>query len=309
MRLQIYCVALGALAAVGSSDKKKKHEVKEKKHEQKKEEEEQIDHYAGENPEVWFDPETVHKIFAMVDKNKDGKATKADFMAFAQEHRKSTAKMEVEAIIHTVDKDKDGKLSEKEIKKHTELEHKSHLHQEVEDGDNEQKLQDMLIKFSVADLDGNGVLEEDEIMHLFAPETHADVMHSHAQMEFSFRDKDKNDKLDMHEFFQVLDPDDEHDAVVDYEKDEFKQVDTNGDGTLDLDEFAHFESGKFHTETAIQQLFENADHDKDGSLTEADMNKAGTKLGESDAFYELQGWYEHHHVEPMIREEAGKDEL
>jgi len=284
MRTTFVCLAWGAFATVGVFAEEQEREVADPVHD-----------YAEEDPEKFFESEQVSKIFALVDKNKDGKATMPEFEAFAKEHRKSTARMETEAMIDSVDTNKDKKVDEKELEAHVREDHKSPHHHEEEEGDNEHKLSNMMIKFSVADLNGDGVLEEDEIMHLFVPETHTEVMNSHAHMEFGFRDKNNDEKLSAEEFYQVLDNEDESDMLADYEHEEYKKVDKNGDGVVDLDEFAHFESGDFHSHNAFTQLFEIADTDKDGSISQTELNKEGPKLQETDAFYELQGWFEHHH--------------
>lgn len=285
------CVALGALATVSRADGSEK-DVSDP-----------VNEYQEENPETWFEPEQVTKILALVDKNRDHKTSMEEFKAFAKEHRKSTARMETEAMIHSIDTNKDGKLDEKELEEHVKDEHNQPHHHEEEEGDNEHKLQNMLHKFTVADLDGNGLLEEDEIVHLFVPETHADVLNSHAHMELGFRDRNDDEKLSIEEFYQVYDPEDEHDALADYEHEEFKLVDANQDGFIDLDEFTHWESGEFHTGTALKQLFSVADTNKDGYLTAAELNTEGPKLQETDAFYELQGWFEHHHERPEANDE------
>merc|ERR1712060_735978 len=87
-------------------------------------------------------------------------------------------------------------------------------------------------KFSVADRDRNGVLDQGELPALFYPEVDGEDL-----------------------------------EITEEERADFTKLDKNGDGFLDLSELKVWESGKFHTEEAMKSMLEIADKDHDLPLS------------------------------------------
>eukprot|EP00812_Abedinium_dasypus_P015447 NODE_9074_length_355_cov_164.940000.p2 GENE.NODE_9074_length_355_cov_164.940000~~NODE_9074_length_355_cov_164.940000.p2 ORF type:complete len:81 (+),score=29.63 NODE_9074_length_355_cov_164.940000:3-245(+) len=73
----------------------------------------------------------------------------------------------------------------------------------------------------------------------------------------------------------------------------FRRLDKDGDGWITSLELMPWESGLFHTELALEQLFKLADADEDAHLTIAELDDAKHKIVGSDSQYHFLEWVDH----------------
>merc|ERR1712187_34317 len=206
-------------------------------------------------------------------------------MTYASHARQKLAAKDLDTIFASIDTDKDGKISLEERLKD--------LTGSSEDEDEEvKKLGDVeKIRFKTADLDGDGFLNTEEASRLFNPDNN--VLGLMAEASFKEWDADGNGEVSMEEFWSGVHVDLEHEASEE-EKAEFKRLDADQNGVLNLAEVSNWESGIFHTEEAMKQMFALVDADKDNYVTADELSKAREQLAsaQSPAHFHLTEWAE-----------------
>jgi len=228
----------------------------------------------------------VHKF---VDSNTDGKVSLSEMMAYSAAMRKEIAAKDISAVLDEMDLDKDGRLSVDEL-----IQDMQQWGEETEEDKNEKtwRIEAEKEKFNAADSDRDGYLDSEELPGLFYPETHDGVLALTTMLALKLKDKDQDGKLSLNEFWEE-DPINDDFKITEEEKADFVKLDKNRDGFLDLEELKHWESGNFHTEEAMKQLFELADKDNDMHVTADEMDSAKLHIAGSDAQYHLMEWAEH----------------
>jgi len=215
-----------------------------------------------------------------MDSDADGKMSMSEALAFSQRTRSQTAQKESDQILQDLDTSKDGLLS---------LEEHLHAFEEHFDVTDELQLRQLKerhmleeLKFKASDVDGNGLLSLHEMVTLFFPETHSDVLDVEVRSAMSRRDIDSDGKLDVKEFWNS--------RVSTEEEEDFKALDADGDGLIDLAELTSWESGMFHTSTAMKKLFEIADSDHDEHVTAKELGDARENILNTHPAYHLSDW-------------------
>mmetsp|Transcript_156895 Transcript_156895/g.273088 ORF Transcript_156895/g.273088 Transcript_156895/m.273088 type:complete len:236 (+) Transcript_156895:64-771(+) len=235
----------------------------------------------------------MRAMHSKIDSNGDGKISLPEIMDFAVVMRKTIAKKDIQTIIDEMDGDKDGKLSLPELLKDME--------QWGEEGEEDkaeaQKRKDHEAeKFKVADSNGDGFLDSEELPALFYPETHDGVLELTAAQTMQHKDLNGDGKLTSKEFWEGDSVDGEELKISDEEEADFQKLDTDKDGFIQLEELKAWESGHFHTEEAMKKLIELSDKDSDMHVTADEFDEARELIAGSDAQYHMMEWAEHHEL-------------
>lgn len=236
----------------------------------------------------------LHRLHQKFDSNSDGKVSLMEIMSFARDIGKSIASRDIHTIIEELDTNRDGKIS---LEEHIN-DIKSQDAGVADWTDKEEQLESQqrvfveTAKFEAADTNHDGVLEEGELPALFYPETNEAVLEVASTEAMRQKDKNGDGKLTPEEFWEAAEGEDD-DVLSQEEKEDFRKLDTDGDGYLSKDEIRHWESGRYHTEQAMKNLFELSDKDNDMHLTAAELADAREQLAASDANYHLVEWSEH----------------
>lgn len=237
--------------------------------------------------------EQMRGMHSKIDKNGDGKVSMSEVMSFSADMRRIIAMKDINTVLEEMDTDKDGRLSLPELLKDME---------QWGEGDEEDKHEREARKdiearkFKIADVNGDGFLDKQELPALFYPETHEGVLEVTTAATLKQKDTNGDGKLSAKEFWEGDAVDSEDLAISEEEQADFKKLDKNGDGSLDLEELKAWESGKFHTEEAMMKLFELADKDNDMHVTADELDAAREQIAGSDAQYHLMEWAEHHEL-------------
>jgi len=236
----------------------------------------------------------LRRMHAKFDANADGKVSIDEVMAFSHNVGKDIARKDIGSILEEIDTNKDGTLSLEE--------HLNDIHNQADGGDDEE-MKDLADrkgveerKFRAADTNGDGHLDKSELPALFYPETHEGVLSVTVEETMRQKDRTGDGKLTPKEFWEsdLLEGDDGD--LSEEEKADFSRLDANGDGLIDKDELRAWESGRFHTEDAMQKLFGVADKDGDLHITADEFAEAKDIIAASDAQYHLIEWAEHHEL-------------
>merc|ERR1712232_326168 len=129
--------------------------------------------------------EQMRDMHKKIDKDNNGKISLNEIMKFNTEARSSIATKETASLFDGMDNDKDGKISMDELIEGTfgaplpdevELPASKDPEQIEEDAKNARDKVREEKKFHAADKNHDGFLDKDELVHVFYPETHPDVM-------------------------------------------------------------------------------------------------------------------------------------
>eukprot|EP00929_Paragymnodinium_shiwhaense_P114825 TRINITY_DN83340_c0_g1_i1.p1 TRINITY_DN83340_c0_g1~~TRINITY_DN83340_c0_g1_i1.p1 ORF type:complete len:277 (+),score=89.42 TRINITY_DN83340_c0_g1_i1:61-891(+) len=238
--------------------------------------------------------EQMRKLHQRMDLNGDGRVSLAESLQYAVQTGRAIASKDVGAILDELDTSKDGRLSLDE--------HVQDIKNQAEGGDEQEmkELQSRLAvekeKFTAADGNSDGFLDQEELASLFYPETHDGVLEVTVRETMRQKDRNGDGKLSAHEFWEA-DPNDGDDGqLTDEEKVDFEKLDANHDGSLSIEELRAWESGRFHTEEAMKSLFDIGDKDSDMHMTADELVAAREQIALSDAHYHLIEWAEHHEL-------------
>lgn len=235
--------------------------------------------------------EQLRALHGRFDENGNGQVSMPEILAFAHGIATEIATKDIAAILEEVDTSKDGKLSLEE--------HLNDLHNQMDGGeeDDATHIEKATIfetqKFHAADANADLVLDETEIAHLFYPETHSGVLNVHAAHALTTKDLNHDGKLSSAEFWEADRAEPREGQLSDEELDDFEKLDADKSGFLDLSEIAAWESGRFHTESAMKKLFDIADKNSDMHLSVDELTEAGEEIAASDAHYHLLEWADH----------------
>lgn len=241
--------------------------------------------------------EQLRGLHTHFDENKDGKVSFQEIIHYSKKIAKAIAFKDMPTILEELDSSKDGKLS---LQEHLEDIQTNQVMAvgNKDEADKEMERHKTLEskKFAAADSNGDQALDATELSALLYPETHESVLALVAEETLRFKDTDGDGKLSVQEFWEAVDSDGDGGELSDEEKEDFAKLDANGDGFLNLDELRVWESGVFHTESAMKSLFEIADKDSDMHVTADELVSARERIGAGEAQYHLMEWAEHHEL-------------
>jgi len=240
------------------------------------EQEEPEEDHEGPIPE-----EQLRLMHAKFDKDQDGRASLKEMLDFADKSDKELAMKDADTLFSEADASKDGKV--------TLMEHLAFI-----DAHGQKDLRAVEeAKFFAADTNGDRVLDKQELVGLYFPETQEGVLSAAVSATMSAKDRDRDGRLSLQEFVFESDSEDEAD---DKDRADFKRLDKDGDGTLDSRELNVWESGKFHTEDTVKELLKIADTDHDLYLTADELVNARKQLVHTEAQHRLVEWAEDHEL-------------
>ncbi|CAE7822234.1 CML1 [Symbiodinium sp. CCMP2456] len=185
------------------------------------------------------------------------------------------------------DLDKDGALSKEELEKYMSTWEIEEFPQELERVRNLERE-----KFKLADADGDGKLQGEELVAMYGHGIDEKVLEAEAKSVLAVKDMDKDGKLSLKEFWHdYLRPDDDHDHDEDPRDRNvtFAALDSNEDGSIDLQELMVWESGLFFLEEAIDGILHFADRDEDGEAGFQELVDAWPEIEEVGVQLPLRG--------------------
>lgn len=230
----------------------------------------------------------IRELLLKFDTNRDGKGSMNELVDFAHDVRKERSRKDIPHILEELDKGrKDGKLSMQEILKDIEGYYF--------EGDDQKLLAARKAldtkKFKLADEDGDGLLNQEEMHSFFNPESNEAILNLTVEANLKEKDRNNDGKLDPRELWDISG--ESKGQVSAEELTAFGKLDKNKDGYLNVDEFTDWESGRFHTSEALQKIFELGDSNKDNQITVPEFDAAKAQIAGTDAQYHLMEWASH----------------
>jgi len=146
------------------------------------------------------------------------------------------------------------------------------------------------------DLNGDGVLDSEEVPSLFYPEVHDGVLSIVVAETMRIKDVNGDGKLTQKEFWEITEAEGDEAEMSEEENADFARLDLDQDGALNMEELKAWESGRFHVVEAMKKMFELADANADMHLGADELAAASEQLGASDAQYHLIEWAEYHEL-------------
>ena len=224
-------------------------------------------------------------LLAAMDFNTDKAVSLEEGSTFVQGLRRAIMQQQSQPILDAMDTSKDGFLSLAEYKEDL-------RHFNID----ESRKEDYAKRFKSFDDDGDNLLSEDEVLALF-------------NFMFPFQQLDANHDglLSMREFKQIARdklasaPQHEIERSNQEAKIIFAGLDANGDRRIDAKEHFAYHSGIYAGISALKKLFELADANGDGLLSEEELVevRGHPQFGGSAAYHHSKDWIEQ--VEQMVR--------
>jgi len=242
----------------------------------------------AEEKKTKLTPEQLQKLHGKIDADEDGKVSLSEAIKFSHNNRKTAALKEGQAIMQNMDGDKDGKVSLDELLKG--------MYGEEPPASNEEQKKELEFhktrdgeQFEAADVDGDGLLDTDELSSFFYPELQESVLQIVVQRSLEEKDEDKDGLLTFDEFMAEkrraddeqlppgIAPEGDRDlkAPTSDEQDRriFNKLDKDRSGQLDGEELLAWESARLHTADQMEMLMMSADTDKDFHVSVDELRK------------------------------------
>lgn len=242
----------------------------------------------GESVARELDPEHMKALHSKIDGNSDGKMTSAEILAFWKQTRHKMVLSSIDLQMEMMDNDKDNKISMDELLGV----YSDRFDDESEDAEmlREKQAHELEVsKFQVADANQDGFLDKQELPAAIHPEANPEVLRLIAKHALEFKDKNGDGKLDAAEFWET--EANEHDGQM---LSDFRKLDLDASGFLDLQEIEEWETGTFHTASAMEELFQITGIDKDAGITVEEFHEHLDKLKETEAGAHFADWAAHH---------------
>lgn len=251
------------------------------------EEEEEDEEEDSEAEDTVLSRDQLTALHAKFDADGDGKASLPELMAFARRASRELATRDAQLLMEDVDINQDGRLS---LEEHlADFRHQGSFVDEEEEKDLEHRQKLEAAKHAAADLDGDKVLDINELPSLFFPETSVQAMAVFVAEAIRLKDKNGDGKLSPEEFWEVM-ADDQDSVLSKEEREDFSKLDSDGDGWLDSSELQDWESGWFHKAEALQQIVDITDANGDLHVTMEELVDKAEQLEPIMARYYYKEW-------------------
>lgn len=228
----------------------------------------------------------IHK---KIDANNDGNVTMAEIVSYAQLMRRVVATKELNTVIDSHDLNSDRKLDLNEFV--------GQLHKFATEKEGYDKMKDdKVAQFDELDKNKDGLVDADELPAMFHHNTNEKVETMLASMALRQKDSDGDGVLTPNEFWSHMYNEDhfKDGQITANEQDEFNKLDIDGSGSLNVDEVRAWESGDYHTELAMKELFHVVDKDKDSKLSAKELLDARERIkGYDQAHMHIVNWHMH----------------
>eukprot|EP00933_Yihiella_yeosuensis_P037558 TRINITY_DN3153_c0_g1_i1.p1 TRINITY_DN3153_c0_g1~~TRINITY_DN3153_c0_g1_i1.p1 ORF type:complete len:278 (+),score=73.05 TRINITY_DN3153_c0_g1_i1:81-914(+) len=230
--------------------------------------------------------DSLELLFQQLDRNEDGRLHLSELQSWADDEAALLDREEV-GIPEQLDLNGDGILTHEELLK--DLATWDYI-QEENERVRAKALEEK--KFKVADANGDGRLDGDEIITMYGQNVKERMAEVIAESSLNFKDSDKNGKLSYEElWWDPIHQEEVEDAGRDH-KATFKSLDKDGDGLLTLQEFTKWETGKFFWEESAEQTLNVADRDKDGYVSLKELQAAWDDIEQQGVHLHLVGLME-----------------
>lgn len=225
--------------------------------------------------------EQLRKIHQLMDKDGDGKVSATDALQFSEE----TQILAARRTFVTVDRNKDGKATVKEVLA-------AFLNYDADNMDELKAFETK--KFHAADIDGNGVLNRNELATLVRPQLSRRVLDVIVQNNMKDWDENGDGRVSWREF----NPGAEYVGEESIARDKrlWAILDRDSNGHLDMEEYAAFETNAAQTQVQMELLVEKGDADGDGHLTAQELEDIWEWVLRANVLYHVQTWAEHHEL-------------
>jgi len=245
--------------------------------------------HEGETKEE-ISPEQLRNLHAKVDADASGKLSLEELLHFYHETQKLVATNEAPGLMQEIDVDKDGKLSLDEVTKDMygggkDGDHDAHKAYEAHEGD----------KFSAADGNSDGLLDEKELAAYFHPGVHDNVLQTISQHAMDEKDADNDGLLTIEELWGKIAGGPE---AYEGSLKTFNKLDKDGSGKIDMKELLSLESGHVHILEDMESFIQFADTDGDQHVTIEELHAAHGTFGneEHNAEYYFMEMVQHHEL-------------
>lgn len=223
---------------------------------------------------------SLTKLFGMIDKDLDGRATVAELKSFSQEMIRFGGGVMQKDVMAQLDENEDGRLTFAEVLPRPDL----------DTPEAEESYKWERTKFKAADKDNDSFLDMDELARFLHPSTDPQVEEVFAASELQRKDADGDGKLDLPEFVGVASAQNPPGLITEEDRRHFGKLDADGDGKLTAKEFGPFESGRQHIEESMQWIVAHADADGDGHVALGELLDAREKLEAHDLSIHMDEW-------------------
>jgi len=230
----------------------------------------------------------LNYLHTQMDTDRDGYISMSEILDYSDGIRRTIAMKDVKDLFADLDLDQDGRLSLDEVTKDLLGEDDAEA---TKPGVLRRDLESQ--KFSAADVNGDGFLDEDEVPALLFPESNSGVLELTVASTLAQKDEDRDGFLALHEFWGGTQEDGQELFISDEEKEEFKKIDRNDDGRIDFEELKAWETGRAHAEHIMKTLFNLADTDKDDLVTADELSAAREQLAQSEVHDHIMEWAQH----------------
>jgi len=232
----------------------------------------------------------LSQAHAEMDDNGDKKLSTMEIGQFVEKHHKDVATLRAGTDdMERKDTSQDGFVN---LEEH--LEDTVPLYEDGGADDGEVQAHETAM-FRAADVNGDGLLNQSELVALKFPETRDDVMNVVLQKVIGDADLVGDGKVYLDEFNLAPWHEDATKRASNAET-LFKRLDSNGDGFLEQEELRNLMSGRIAREDMVKELVSSLDTNNNGHLESAELVDGRNVVSQSQVQDYLMAWAKRRHT-------------